>query len=70
MPLGKLLIIAGIALVLLGVVLLLLPMLHGPGKLPGDIVVKRGNFTLYFPLAASVIVSVLLSLLLWIFRSK
>lgn len=38
------------------------------GRLPGDIHVTRGNFSLYFPLATCVLVSVLLTALLWLFR--
>lgn len=37
-----------------------------PGKLPGDILIKRGNTTIYIPILTSVILSVLLSLILWI----
>ncbi|MFZ9520871.1 MAG: DUF2905 domain-containing protein [Silvanigrellaceae bacterium] len=40
----------------------------GLGNLPGDIVFKRGNFSFYFPLATSLLLSVLLSLLMWFFR--
>jgi len=39
----------------------------GLGRLPGDIVVERGNFKFYFPLATSLILSVAVSLLLWFF---
>jgi hypothetical protein len=38
------------------------------GRLPGDFVVRRGNFTFYFPLMTSIALSLLLSLLLWLFR--
>lgn len=40
----------------------------GLGQLPGDIVIKRENFTFYFPLMTSILVSILLSLLFWLFR--
>jgi len=40
----------------------------GLGKLPGDIVYRRGNFSFYFPLMTSILLSVVLSLLLWLFR--
>jgi len=36
------------------------------GKLPGDIVVKKENFTFYFPLATSILLSIIISLILWI----
>lgn len=66
--LGKLLVIAGAVLVVLGVVLLLSGRIPWLGRLPGDIVVRRENFTFYFPLATSLLISVILSLLLWLFR--
>jgi len=47
----------------------LLVMLGVPvGRLPGDLTVKRGNFTFYFPLATSIVVSILLTLVLTFFR--
>lgn len=66
--LGKLLVIAGAVLVALGVVLMLSDRIPWLGRLPGDIVVRRENFTFYFPLATSLLISVILSLLLWLFR--
>jgi Protein of unknown function (DUF2905) len=59
------LIILGITLLLAG---LLWPLLHklGLGRLPGDIVIERGNFRLYLPLATSLLISVVISLLLWL----
>lgn len=63
----KLLIILGLVLVAAG---LAWPWLrHVPlGRLPGDIVVQREGFTFYFPITTMVIVSVLLSLILWWLR--
>jgi len=64
--LGKLLILFGCLLVVAGVVLVLVGRTHFPlGKLPGDIVYRGKNTTIYFPLATSLLVSVLLSLLLY-----
>lgn len=40
------------------------------GRLPGDIVVRRGNFTFYFPLVTSILISVVLTLLFWIFGRR
>ena len=40
----------------------------GLGRLPGDIVIQRGNFSLYVPIVTCVVISVVLSLLLWFFR--
>ncbi|HUN47178.1 MAG TPA: DUF2905 domain-containing protein [Stellaceae bacterium] len=61
-------------LIFLGVILLLCglfwPMVQkiGLGRLPGDIVVERGSFRLYIPLATSVLLSLALSFLLWFLR--
>ncbi len=62
---GKLLIIFGLILVAAG---LLWPLLAriGLGHLPGDIVIKRESFTLYLPLASSLVISAVLSLVLWL----
>jgi Protein of unknown function (DUF2905) len=65
--LGKLLISVGALLILGGVVLVLLGRMHLPlGKLPGDIIYRGKNTTFYFPLATSILLSVVLSLLLYI----
>ena len=61
------LIILGIVLLVLGLLWPLLAKL-GLGRLPGDIVVEREGFRFYFPLMTSVIVSLVLSLLFWLFR--
>jgi hypothetical protein len=69
--LGKFLIITGSVLVILGAGLMVFSRFKIPflGKLPGDIFVQKKNFTFYFPLATSLIVSVILSLILY-FISK
>jgi uncharacterized protein HemY len=66
--LGKALILLGLFLAFLGLVLTLGAKIPWLGQLPGDIVIRRGNFTFYFPLATSVIVSVILTLVLYFFR--
>jgi hypothetical protein len=60
-PLGKLLIIAGIAIVALGVAFLFFDKILFVDKLPGDIAVRRKNFTYYFPLGTSILLSLLLT---------
>jgi len=60
---GKLLIIVGISAVLLGVLLVALSH-FGVGRLPGDIVVRRGNFVFFSPLGLSLVLSVLLTIAL------
>jgi hypothetical protein len=66
--LARFLIIIGGILVVVGLALLLLPKIPGLGRLPGDIVIKRENFTFYFPLGTSILISVILSLIFWMFR--
>ena len=65
---GKLLLILGILFVVIGLLLMLGPKIPFLGKLPGDFVVRRGNFTLYFPLATSILLSIVLTLIFFIFR--
>lgn len=62
----KLLIILGIVLIAVGLAWLLGERL-GLGRLPGDFVIERGNVRIYIPLMTSLIVSVALSLLFWLF---
>lgn len=65
--LGKMLIVFGLLLLLAGVLLTVLGRSNLPlGRLPGDIVYRGKNTTFYFPLATSILVSVLLSLVLYI----
>jgi hypothetical protein len=63
---AKVLILIGLALIVVGLIWLAGERL-GLGRLPGDIVVERESFKLYLPLMTSLIVSVVLSLLLWLF---
>ncbi len=65
--LGKLLIVFGVLLLIAGVLLTLLGRANLPlGRLPGDIIYRGKNATFYFPLATSILVSVLLSLVLYL----
>jgi len=66
-PLAKTLAGLGILLLFLGGLFYLADKIPGLGKLPGDIYIQRKNFTLYFPLATSLIVSFVLSLILYFF---
>ena len=61
---GKVLIAFGLLIVLTGVVLVLVGRVPWLGRLPGDIHFQRGNFTFYFPLATSLLLSVVLTLIL------
>lgn len=67
---GKLLVIFGVILIVLGLLLSFggkIPLL---GKLPGDIVIERRNFVFYFPLGTSILLSVLLTLVLYLISRK
>ena len=67
---GKTLIVLGLVLVAVGAVFMLAGKVPFIGKLPGDIIVRKKNFTFYFPLATSLLISLLLSLLLWFLSRK
>lgn len=64
--LGRLLVVFGGLIVLVGLVLMLVGRVSWLGRLPGDIVVQRGNWTLYFPFATSILISIVLSLVLYL----
>lgn len=66
--LARLLIIAGLVLLVLGLVLWLGPKIPWLGKLPGDISYQRGNFSFYFPLGTCIVISLILTLILYLFR--
>jgi len=63
LPLGRLLVLAGLALAALGLLVMFLPRLPWLGRLPGDLLVRRGRFVFYAPLATCLVLSVLLTLL-------
>ena len=65
---GKLLVIIGIVLVVLGAVIWKTGGLGGLGRLPGDITVQKGNSTFSFPIVTCLLLSAMLSLLAWLFR--
>ena len=64
---GRILILAGVIIVIAGVLMTFTGRL-GVGKLPGDIVVRRGNFTFFFPLMTSIVLSIVVTVLMWLFR--
>ena len=67
-PLGKTLIVFGLVLVAVGVVLSFAPKIPWLGRLPGDIYLNRGNFTFYFPLTTCILLSLIITLVLYLFR--
>ncbi|MGE0081801.1 MAG: DUF2905 domain-containing protein [Thiohalomonadaceae bacterium] len=64
---GRILVILGIVLLVAGLAWPWLQKL-GLGRLPGDIAIQRDGFRFYFPITTSIIVSLLLTLILWLFR--
>jgi hypothetical protein len=65
---ARTLIYVGVLLVVVGVILSLAGRLPWLGNLPGDITVQRGRFTFYFPITTCIILSLLISLVLYFFR--
>ena len=63
---GRMLVVFGLLIAVVGVVLMLVGRVPWLGRLPGDIHIQRGNWTFYFPLATSLLLSVVLTLILWI----
>ena len=65
---GRLIIILGIILIIIGLAITLGSKI-GLGRLPGDIFIKKGNFTFYFPILTSIVISILLTIIAnFIFR--
>jgi DUF2905 family protein len=65
---GRTLLVLGGVLVAVGLLLILGARIPGLGRLPGDIVYRRGSFTFYFPLVTSLLLSLLLTAILALFR--
>jgi len=65
--LGRLLILFGVVSIVAGLVLLIAPRVPWLGRLPGDVIVERGRFTLYVPIVTSLVVSIVLTILLNLF---
>jgi hypothetical protein len=64
---GKVLILIGLIAIALGGVLVAFGKLPFVGRLPGDIIIQRKNFTLYFPLATGILISLVITFLFWLF---
>lgn len=67
---GKTLIIFGIILIIVGLFLTFVNRVPFLGRLPGDIYVQRKNFTLYFPIATSILISIILTFLFWLWSRR
>ena len=66
--LGKMLILFGVFIILIGILLLVGEKIPWVGRLPGDIIIRKKNFTFYFPIVTSIIISIILTLLFALFR--
>jgi len=66
--LGKMLILLGVFIILIGLLLLVGEKIPWVGRLPGDIIIRKKNFTFYFPLVTSILISIILTLLFTLFR--
>lgn len=62
--LGKILLFIGIGIAIIGGIVLLISKVPFMEKLPGDIIIKKGNFSFYFPFVSSIIVSVVLTIII------
>ena len=67
-PLGKMLILLGVFIILIGFLLLIGEKIPWIGRLPGDIIIRKKNFTFYFPIVTSILISIILTLLFALFR--
>lgn len=67
---GKFLIIFGLLIVLIGFILIFAGKIPLIGKLPGDIVIERKNFTLYLPIGTSIFLSIILSVIFFLLSKK
>ncbi len=65
---GKLLIFVGIFILVLGIVFLFGDKIPFIGRLPGDIIIKKNNFTFYFPIVTSILLSLIISLILYLLK--
>lgn len=65
---GRALMMIGLVILALGILLQLVGKVPGLGRLPGDIVIKRDGFVFYFPLATSILISIVLSLIFYLLR--
>jgi hypothetical protein len=66
--LGKMLILLGVFIILMGLLLVLGEKIPWVGRLPGDILIRREKFTFYFPIVTCVLISIILTLLFTLFR--
>jgi len=68
--LGKSIIFIGIVLIIVGILMTMAGKIPGVGKLPGDIFIRRENFSFYFPLTTCIVLSIILSAIMYFFWKK
>jgi hypothetical protein len=66
---GWILVLAGLVVAGIGLIWVLVPNLPRFGRLPGDIVIERGNSRFYFPIVTCIVISVVFSLVMWLIRA-
>ena len=69
-PIAKYIILLGVILVIVGVILYFFKGIPFPGKLPGDIHIERKNFTFHFPIVTCILLSVILSIILYLINKR
>lgn len=67
---GKILILTGIVFIVIGGAFLLLGKIPGAGRIPGDIMIKKDNFSFYFPITTCILLSIILSLISYLWPRK
>ena len=67
---GKILIFIGIVMIVVGGLFLFSSKIPFIGRLPGDIAIQRKNFSFYFPITTGIIISIILSFLMWLFSRR
>lgn len=67
---GKALILFGVILIGIGVLLTFINKIPFIGRLPGDVYIQKKNFTFYFPITTSILISILLSLIFWLWSRR
>jgi len=68
--LGRSIITIGIVLVIVGLIMMIAGKIPGVGKLPGDIFIKKENYSLYFPITTCILISIIFSAVMYFLRGK
>ena len=67
---GKVFILIGVIFVVVGMLMIFGPKIPLSGKLPGDISIQRKNFSLYFPITTCILISIILTLIMWLLGKR